>query len=132
LTLCLAPTEALKSKLRALGAGERVTLLVEDLKVRGAEPVAVRIFLNKPEANEKTLLRSPNYVTSVSLFPVGQQGGYNYIVDLTSTLSRLADAKLVDPDQGLSITLVAVPLRPGTGQQVEILAARVRLPDSPG
>src|SRR5712691_357500 len=77
-TLRLPPNDTLRAALRGLGAGSgissgRVKLLIEGLKVRGAEPAAVRVFLNKPEANEKTTVGSAQYVTSVSLFPVGSK-----------------------------------------------------------
>lgn len=93
---------------------DRVLLTVGDIALPHGSDLYVRVFINRPDANESTPIDDPHYAGSFAFFNGHQASGKasagTFIVDLTDAVGRLKNAgELMSSAGEPTIQLVAVP-----------------------
>ena len=121
LTVVFAPDVPLRAHIQKIAEavpeeGRDIQLTIQDVVPPKSRDVGIRIFLNAPRADHNTSLKDPSYVTSVAF---GQGGSprptpETFAVELGPTLRRLRSERGLSADKPLTVTLVAVPVRPNT------------------
>jgi hypothetical protein len=93
---------------------DRLVLTVGDIALPSGSDMYVRVFLNKPDANERTSIDDPHYAGSFAFFNGLHEGrtgsAGTFIVDLTEAVGRLKHAgQLLSSPGDPTIQLVGVP-----------------------
>jgi tyrosinase len=120
-------------------ASERDTshliLTIGDVRLPLHSDVYVRVFVNKPDATPETPIHDPHYAGSFAIFNGAEDHREharegNFVVDLTSTVRRLAQSQALEPGE-VDITLVPVPHPNRTPQDATLSLKRLKLGESP-
>jgi tyrosinase len=120
---------------------ERVIISIKNLTHPPKSDVYVRVFVNKPDANQQTSTDDPHYAGSFFFFTHGGGHGHDenqkkpdYLVDITSTLKRLKSNEVSGGFNNITINLVAVPVEGVvtettslTAENIEVLISSVNL-----
>ncbi len=132
-TLTLRPGPALMEKIKEAASGARkaptIRLTVEGLTITGGSEVGLRLFLNKPDSDAKSLIDDPHYVGSFTLLrgPTLPDKPQTVFLDATHTLRKIG-ARAFAGEADLKVTLVPVPLRANDKiEQITITFSKVRL-----
>jgi tyrosinase len=98
-------------------SNDRVLLSIKNMTQPATNDVFIRVFVNKPDANQQTPIDDPNYAGSFYFFTHGNKEHHghhpkpDFIVDITKTLKQLQSTeKLTNFKGGIQINLVAVPI----------------------
>jgi tyrosinase len=85
-----------RSLLSKVTTSDRVLLTVGDMALPHGSDLYVRVFINKPDANESTPIDDPHYAGSFAFFNGHQASGKasagTFLVDLTDAVGRLKNA----------------------------------------
>ena len=124
------------------GNKERVIISIKNLTHPVKSDVYVRVFVNKPDANQQTSTDDPHYAGSFFFFS-HEGGGHShdenqkkpdYLVDITETLKRLKSRESATGFNNITINLVAVPVEGVvtettalTAENIEVLISSVNL-----
>jgi hypothetical protein len=98
-----------------------VQLSIEGMQVPERPQILVRVFLNKPDANENTSFKDIHYAGNFSFFTAGRgnapmhQGPVTQLLDVTRAISKLTAANQYKPGGPVTVTLVARPIAQGRG-----------------
>jgi tyrosinase len=93
---------------------QRVLLTLNGVQLPSTTDIFVRVFINKPDANENTPITDPNYAGSFAFFGgahvhVGGPKTAAYIVDITNTLRRLNQGGALSSTKAVTVQLVVAP-----------------------
>lgn len=131
LSVSLVPEKDLQIAIRAVSDGDKTTTL--RLTFVGATPpsskVSVRVYLNPPRDKPLPDTDSPHYVASFSFYgAAGAKASEDMMLSLNAAVARLQRSGLLAVDKPLTITAIAVPLKPGGDvSDVKIPFKRLRL-----
>ena len=99
---------------------EKAVLTIDEVEPPVKQDVFVRVFVNKPDASTGTPIEDPHYAGSFAFFCCADNTPHQgmattastqklrYLVDVTPTVRRLAQAGSLSPD--VDVTLVMVPV----------------------
>ena len=130
---------AMLAKLSADGQdGERVLLKVSGITAPKNDDTYIRVFVNLPNADANTSIDDPHYAGSFGFFQgamfarMSKDGTVpDYYVDVTDTLAKLRRGKMLAADEGINLTLVAVPHETGQRAAGAIEIGRMDLVTTP-
>lgn len=116
------------------GNKERVLVAIKSLAQPAKSDVFVRVFVNKPDANQQTSTDDPHYAGSFYFFTHGAGHGQedhgkkpDFLVDITETLKRLQQASMSAGLSNITINLVAVPVEGVLTETTALTAENIEL-----
>jgi hypothetical protein len=110
LVIDLTPSPEVLGRVKGSAAGD-LRLTVRELSAPASADVRVRVFVNTPTATAATTKESAGFVGNIN-FSHDPEAQVDFHLDPAQAFERLADRK-VSLDK-VSVTLVLIPLRPGT------------------
>lgn len=131
LTVSLTPSTELETGIRAVAEGSKTVTL--RLTFVGVTPppsrASVRVYLNADSQKPLPGTDSPQYVAAFSFYgATGTTGAEDMMLSLNAAVVRLRQAGLLNFAKPLTITAIAVPLKPQDDvSDVKILFKRLRL-----
>lgn len=117
-------------------AKERVFANIEWAQLPPANDFFVRVFVNRPDANSQTSTDDPHYAGSFAFFGTQSDnrhhGKTDFLVNITEALRRVGRPAQTRAGSGLSVQLVAVPVRGQLAQpDAELILDKINLLVSP-
>ena len=93
-----------------------VRLQVQDISMPIVANSALRIFLNRPDANPNVPDADAHHVANVAYFCCGGRAGIHpcFVFDLSRAMKRLRNRGLVKKGTAWTVQVLTVPLIPGT------------------
>jgi hypothetical protein len=117
------------NKLGEVLAGKRKTIRLEidDVRLHENPRISYRIFLNEPNANERTPIDGPSYLATIPSRSFSDEGTpRNLAFDAFPVLKGLRDGGVWTPSDPITVQFVAVPADNSFAASVK--AARLILP----
>jgi tyrosinase len=116
--------------LESEAARENIFASIEYAEAPPTNDYFVRVFVNLPNANERTSIEDPHYAGSFAFFGTRVEGGRghaeapSFLVDVTRTLRELRRRQELSPGAPLSIQLVAAPMSETFSRRDAVLRLR--------
>lgn len=125
------------SNVLSLHSPDRAILVIKELSQPPRNDVFLRVFVNKPDADAKTSREDVHYAGSFYFFVHNHEGmdhgamSRDLLVDISPTLKRLFPNTNAGAPEGITITLVAVPVEGTQSKDINLSATGLELLISP-